>query len=153
MENPVFQLVYISRAVVPLDNAELDRLAQSAAFLNRRHHLTGLLLYDGARFIQALEGDEAAVTAIMERIANDPRHDSIAYVERRHVARRQFGGWAMDVRRVRDAQDAHAFLDDLRATLARVDDHRLVAAFIGFAVLGRPELRAHRSYPGVPGHP
>ncbi|WP_394647964.1 BLUF domain-containing protein [uncultured Sphingomonas sp.] len=148
MDDPVFQLVYQSRATRPLDNVELDRLALSAATFNRQHHVTGLLLYDGSRFIQALEGTHDAVTLAMNRIDVDPLHDSIAYVERRFVARRQFGGWAMDVRRVLDGESAQAFLADLRRTLATVEDHRLVAAFIGFALLGRPELRARRSPPG-----
>ncbi len=149
MADPVYQLVYISRATRPLDDPELTRLATAAARFNGGHDITGLLLHDGSRFIQALEGPQPAVEALMTRIARDPRHDSIAYIERRTVAGRQFGGWAMDARRVRDAGGAQAFLDDLKRLLAPVDDHRLVAAFIGFAMLGRPELRTRRTPPGA----
>ncbi len=149
MADPVYQLVYISRATRPLDDAELARLATVAARINGGHDITGLLLYDGSRFIQALEGPQPPVDMLMARIARDPRHDSIAYIERRAVAARQFGGWAMDARRVRDAGGAQTFLDDLKRLLASVDDHRLVAAFIGFAMLGRPELRARRASRGA----
>ncbi|MEH3122342.1 MAG: BLUF domain-containing protein [Sphingomonas phyllosphaerae] len=149
MTDPVYQLVYISRATRPLDDAELARLASGAARFNDRYGITGLLLHDGSRFIQALEGPQPHIETLMARIARDPRHDSIAYVERRTVAARQFGGWAMDARRIRDAEGAQAFLDDLKQMLTAVDDHRLVAAFIGFAMLGRPELRAHRASPGA----
>lgn len=142
----VYQLVYVSRASRPLDDPELAGLAAEAARFNADHAITGLLLHDGWRFIQALEGQQSEVEALMARIENDPRHDSIAYIERRPVAARQFRGWAMDVRRVRDATGAQAFLDDLRDALADVDDIRLLAAFLGFAMLGRPELRAPRAH-------
>ena len=149
MADPVYQLVYISRATRPLDDPELARLATGASRFNGGHGITGLLLHDGSRFIQALEGPQPAVETLMAQIAHDQRHDSIAYVERRPVAAQQFGGWAMDARRVRDFGGAQAFLDDLKRMLTAVDDHRLVAAFIGFAMLGRPELRARRPLPGA----
>ncbi|KQN92773.1 hypothetical protein ASE95_08945 [Sphingomonas sp. Leaf231] len=144
MVGPIFQLVYISRAVRPFEDAELEELSRVATTSNTRLDITGLLLHDGRRFIQALEGDFAAVDATMARIARDPRHESIAFVERVHVPRRQFGGWAMDTRRVGDTTDTDAFLTDLERTLRDVDDRRLVAAFIGFVMLGRPHLRALR---------
>ena len=147
MPQSVYQLVYISRATRPLDDAELGRLAIDAKRFNDGHAITGLLLHDGGRFIQALEGRRVNVETVMERIARDRRHDSIAYVEQRPVSARQFGSWGMDVRRVHDMQGAQAFLSDLKETLAPVDDHRLVAAFIGFAMLGRPGMRARRTHP------
>ena len=146
MPKSVYQLVYISRATRPLDDAELGRLATDAKRFNDGHAITGLLLHDGGRFIQALEGRRVSVETVMERIMRDRRHDSIAYVERRPVPTRQFGGWSMDVRRIHDRQGAQTFLTDLKQTLAPVDDHRLVAAFIGFAMLGRPGLRARRAH-------
>lgn len=152
MAEAIFQLVYISRATAPLDDGALEDLAQQAALANAAAAITGLLLHDGSRFIQALEGDAGAVDATMARIARDPRHVSIAFVERAFVPARQFGDWAMDVRRVHDAQGTRAFLADLKRTLRPVDNHRLVAAFIGFAMLGHPGLRARGTPPGTTGH-
>ncbi len=152
MAEAILQLVYISRASAPLDDAALEELAQGAAMANADNAITGLLLHDGSRFIQALEGDANAVDATMARIARDARHASIAYVERAFVPIRQFGDWAMDVRRVNDAQGTRAFLADLKRTLRPVDNHRLVAAFIGFAMLGHPGLRARGTPPGVAGY-
>lgn len=147
MPRSVYQLVYISRATRPLDDAELQRLAIGAKRFNDGHDITGLLLHDGGRFIQALEGRRMYVETAMERIVRDRRHDSIAYVERRPVSVRQFGTWGMDVRRIHDRHGTQTFLTHLKQTLAPVDDHRLVAAFIGFAMLGRPGMRARRPHP------
>ncbi|MBB3347452.1 BLUF domain-containing protein [Sphingomonas sp. BK069] len=77
----------------------------------------------------------------MVRIARDPRHHAIGYVSDGPVAARQFGEWAMDYRRVDDIPAAADFLATVKRALAGVEDPGLLAAFIGFAVIGRGERR------------
>ncbi|TCP35938.1 BLUF domain-containing protein [Sphingomonas sp. BK235] len=139
MADALHQIVYLSQAVAPLDAADTAALAQAAAERNRLLGVTGLLLHDGARFIQALEGDPAAVRALMARIARDPRHYAIAYIADAPVTTRQFGDWAMDYHTLDDSDDD--FVAEVKRALAGVDDAALLAAFIGFAVLGRSERR------------
>lgn len=139
MADALHQIVYLSQAVAPLDAADTAALAQAAAERNRLLGVTGLLLHDGARFIQALEGDPAAVRALMARITRDPRHYAIAYIADAPVAVRQFGDWAMDYHTLDDSDDD--FVAEVKRSLAGVDDAALLAAFIGFAVLGRGERR------------
>lgn len=144
MRSNIYQIVYQSRATAPLDDAAAARLGRVAYDFNSALGVTGLLLYDGARFIQALEGDEAAVAEIMKRIERDTRHDSLTYVQRGMVDARQFGDWAMDFRRVDDVAGARAFIEGVKRAMTSVQDTRLIAAFIGFAVLGRPDVRHSR---------
>ncbi len=42
--------------------------------------ITGALLFDGERFCQLIEGAEAEVQSLMQRIAHDPRHTGVAIV-------------------------------------------------------------------------
>jgi hypothetical protein len=135
------QIVYISRATAPLSDDAAAALCRAAAERNRGAGITGLLLHDGARFIQAIEGDEAALRALMARITRDPRHHAIGFVSDSPVAARQFGDWGMDYRRVDDIPAAADFLTTVKRALAGVDDPGLLAAFIGFAVIGRGERR------------
>lgn len=144
MPDSIHRLVYTSRALGPLDDDDLARLERAAAATNAQHDVTGLLLHDGVRFIQALEGSIDAVQHIMGLIVDDPRHNSIAYSYRGTASQRQFPNWAMAVRRIHDTASARLFLDEMKHALVPVKDHRLLAMFIGFAVLGRPELRAER---------
>lgn len=41
---------------------------------NARDNVSGLLFFNGKRFLQALEGDDAMVDATYARIQRDPRH-------------------------------------------------------------------------------
>lgn len=141
MAAALHQIVYISRATAPLCDDAAAALCRAAAERNRVAGITGLLLHDGTGFIQAIEGEEAALRALMVRIARDPRHHAIGYVSDGPVAARQFGEWAMDYRRVDDVPAGTDFLTAVKRALAGVEDPGLLAAFIGFAVIGRGERR------------
>lgn len=135
----VYQIVYLSRARYALDEAQVVELATLAAGRNQLVGVTGLLLYDGARFIQALEGPQDAVIATMERIVSDDRHDMIRYFNRGSSNDRQFGDWSMDFKRAPGGCCSTEFLDRVKEDVNSVRDPHLRAAFIGFAALG-----AHR---------
>ncbi len=90
------QLVYIStvhRAVATtIDPATI--LAASRRN-NARDGITGLLFFNGKRFLQAIEGEEAAVATTFARIQADGRHYGLVVLSNREVAAREFGEWAM----------------------------------------------------------
>ena len=93
-------LVYQSYATVPVGEAELTRLlAQSRAY-NATHGITGLLLYNDGRFVQLLEGSEAAVRAVFARIIRDPRHAGVVALADGPAAHRLFTEWSMAFRAV-----------------------------------------------------
>jgi len=90
------QLLYIStvhRAVAAtIDPAAI--LTASRAN-NARDRITGLLFFNGKRFLQALEGEEAIVDTTFRRIQQDGRHYGLVVLSNREVAVREFGEWAM----------------------------------------------------------
>jgi hypothetical protein len=92
----VRQLLYIStvhRAIAAtIDPAAI--LSASRAN-NARDRITGLLFFNGKRFLQALEGEEAAVDTTFRRIQQDTRHYGLVLLSDRRVATREFGEWAM----------------------------------------------------------
>jgi len=98
-----FNLVYISKATKPMQDVENSLLLQQSRTWNEAHGLTGMLLYiegsflhfDGGRFIQALEGDEAEVRAIFEKIQLDNRHFDITRLHESTTAKRNFADWSM----------------------------------------------------------
>ncbi|MGY3089413.1 hypothetical protein ACVWYF_002461 [Hymenobacter sp. UYAg731] len=72
----LYQLIYQSQAMVPFEAPELLALQQQAEAYNQAHGITGALLHttDG-RFLELLEGDEAAVRHLYyHHILRDPRH-------------------------------------------------------------------------------
>lgn len=57
--------------------------------------VTGALLFSDMYFLQALEGEEAAVRATVARILGDDRHRKVAIIAEDTVSDRRFGPWTM----------------------------------------------------------
>ena len=99
---------------------------------NVRDGLSGLLLFDGVRFLLILEGEANAVTATLERVRKDKRHLGLVLLAEKRIERAQFGSWAMLCR------DAHAPINDLQDALRpylRDADRTTRALFESFAAL------------------
>ena len=57
--------------------------------------ITGVLCLSGGIFLQVLEGGRAAVSALYNRIAADPRHRDVCLLSFAEIGERHFAGWAM----------------------------------------------------------
>jgi len=128
-------IIYISRAKQNFTSGDLADLRDLADAGNRSEDITGLLLSDGTRFIQALEGDAAAVQAVMDRIAKDSRHDNISYFRPITTNCRQFRKWTTEYLAERDLGEERGFLDRVMRHVAYVECDSIKAVFIGFAAL------------------
>jgi len=128
-------IIYISRAKQNFTSSDLADLRDLADARNRSEDITGLLLFDGTRFIQALEGDAAAVQAVMNRIAKDPRHDNISYFRPITTDFRQFKNWTTEYQNAKDLCDGRKFIDRVMKHVVDVKCDSIKAAFIGFAAL------------------
>lgn len=67
----MFRLLYISTARKVIDAVALQSILKSARIANRSKGLTGLLVYDGHRFLQYLEG-ETLSAGFMQRLKPIP---------------------------------------------------------------------------------
>ncbi|MDM7942035.1 MAG: BLUF domain-containing protein [Hydrogenophaga sp.] len=88
-------LVYRSRCVTPLDEAELRQLVESALQRNRVESITGLLIYDGGRFLQWLEGPAEGVDRVWQSIRADRRHTDVEILGHMPSTVRCFPDWGM----------------------------------------------------------
>lgn len=91
----VFFLVYVSAAVTWFSEAELRALLRGARRHNEQAGITGLLLYKDGNFMQALEGEEAAVLGLYARLQSDRRHRGVLTLDSGHAEARQFPDWSM----------------------------------------------------------
>ena len=98
----MYALVYVSTAVRPFSEAELERLLRTSRANNARLGITGMLLHEGRTFIQQLEGEEAVVRALFATIRADARHRDVLEVSAGPAARR-FADWSMGYCDVNDA--------------------------------------------------
>lgn len=90
----MFQLFYVSRATRTYNSAAIQHILQMARYKNRKLDITGCLLYSGRCFAQVLEGTEAAVRPLAERIASDPRHADVRVLMESHRVEREYGDWS-----------------------------------------------------------
>ncbi|GGK91000.1 hypothetical protein JOE58_000624 [Curtobacterium luteum] len=118
-DGPLLSLVYASRAVVGFDLDDLDELLAHARTANESAGITGLLLFKDHRFLQLLEGPEAAVRDKMTYITEDPRHDDVTVLLEEQVPERQFPGWTMGYATEDTLQ--HADLPGYRTTFDDID--------------------------------
>ena len=102
----MLQVTYISTARPELPVSAVDEILAASRRNNGSAGLTGLLLYDGYRFLQALEGEPALVSKTFDRIKADPRHRAVVMLSSRDITERAFGQWSMAAQRVAIASGA-----------------------------------------------
>lgn len=99
-------IVYMSRAVVPFDDAALAELLREARLRNEALGVSGILLAKDGRFMQLLEGPAFSVDDRFGVIAKDPRHSEVKSLIREDIERRRFDGWSMAYHSLDDAEVA-----------------------------------------------
>lgn len=102
--------------VMPTAVSDIVRVARAN---NPRLDITGLLVFDGWRFYQYLEGSETAVKGLASKIADDERHINFTVKhEGNFPGPRRFDKWGMAYALMED-QDEMERLEQLRGPSAR----------------------------------
>jgi hypothetical protein len=91
----MIHIVYLSRAVHPLSDHELQALLAECRDNNVRHDVTGLLFYSHGNIAQLIEGEADVLHSLFEKIARDGRHSHVRKLVDKPIAARSFAGWAM----------------------------------------------------------
>jgi hypothetical protein len=88
-------LIYTSRAQTNIQSSEVADIIAASRINNPLDGITGLLIFNGAGFLQIIEGSEAAVDDLTERLRRDPRHSDMRIHQDLLIAERIFPGWSM----------------------------------------------------------
>lgn len=89
------RLTYASRAVDGLTPEALAALLKGSRANNLATGITGVLVHSDGIFLQVLEGGRNTVSALYNRIAQDPRHREVVLLGYEEILERRFSGWAM----------------------------------------------------------
>lgn len=130
-------IAYASRAVRSKISANLKTLCQESATYNHRVGITGLLVFDGVRYLQLIEGEYAAIRQLMDKIARDNRHEKIVYMFDEPIAERAFEQWDMACVGFRYISSSSQLLSEVKEKVRNVNDIHIKAFFIGFAALAK----------------
>ncbi len=89
------RLMYASRAVDLVAEAELVTILQQSKKNNPGVGVTGVLCFSAGIFLQVLEGGRNAVSALYNKIAADARHKDVVILRYEEIDERSFGSWSM----------------------------------------------------------
>jgi len=89
------ELVYTSVSQPHAHPDDVKDILTSSERNNLASSITGLLLYDGERYIQILEGDASNVDRLFETIKKDHRHDALELLHQGPITGRSFQEWRM----------------------------------------------------------
>ncbi|MDP4625566.1 MAG: BLUF domain-containing protein [Akkermansiaceae bacterium] len=99
-EYPIFRITYLSRPAWPFTDTDLDDIESKSVAANNSRDVTGLLIVNGDRILQILEGRESAVRELYTKIEADARHTITKLVSAMEDEERLLLTWSMVVRRV-----------------------------------------------------
>ncbi|MFT6389447.1 MAG: hypothetical protein ACJAUP_002840 [Cellvibrionaceae bacterium] len=91
----MIHLIYVCSASKEMTEDELLRLLEHARARNLKQNVTGMLLYAGGNFFQALEGEKSDVEEIYKAIESDERSKGHIVVEKEVINERTFSDWSM----------------------------------------------------------
>lgn len=94
-DGKLYSIVYHSAATPGFSSIDLSELLSESRVKNRMNGVTGMLLAENGRFLQALEGPEGTVRGLMTTIQGDPRHEHVRVLAEEQVRARRFPDWAM----------------------------------------------------------
>ena len=89
------ELIYTSLSYPATERSDVKSILASSERNNAAASISGLLLYDGGRFIQILEGEPAVVDKLYATITEDPRHHALELLHKGPIAERSFEDWRM----------------------------------------------------------
>ena len=91
----LIRLIYVSTAVGPQTGTMTHAILKTAQAWNKAHGITGVLCQDDGVFLQALEGERAAVTKLYARIYEDQRHSNVEMIHCECIVSRRYAHWSM----------------------------------------------------------
>ena len=91
----LFELIYTSESQAQNKARDVSDILASSERNNAVNSVTGLLLFDGERYIQILEGERASVGNLFTVISADPRHYNLELLHKGEIAGRSFETWCM----------------------------------------------------------
>jgi hypothetical protein len=91
------RLMYASRAAGSVSADQLAAILKKSKENNAGTGVTGVLCYcfNAGIFLQVLEGARGAVSALYNRIAQDPRHREVVLLSYEEIGERHFSSWPM----------------------------------------------------------
>lgn len=125
----LYETLYVSTIAPDAPISIIGEIASTARVFNESQGITGLLVFDGMRFCQQLEGERRKVMKLLERIQQDPRHVNVEILHHAPLAARRFRRFSLGYTTVDDVDvlgpleqlDGQVAMDAFLALVATLD--------------------------------
>lgn len=91
----MIHIAYLSRAVRPLSDHDLQHLLAQCRRDNTLNQVTGVLFYSHGNIAQLFEGEAEILEPLFERISLDGRHSHVRKLVHKPITTRSFADWSM----------------------------------------------------------
>lgn len=113
----LYEAIYVSTMASGLPITTVAAISSHSRLSNQEKNITGLLIFDGIRFCQQLEGAQEEVLRLVKTIQDDSRHTNMTVIHQGAFSTRRFGSFNMGYTTV-DDPDALARLEKLKGKAA-----------------------------------
>jgi Sensors of blue-light using FAD len=120
--NPLYEAIYVSTIAPGMAIRSVADIASRARIANQRQGITGLLIFDGLRFCEQLEGSQKQVLSLLEKIRHDPRHIKLELIHQGELASPRFKSFSLGYTTVEDP--------DVLERLEKLKGDAAVSAFV-----------------------
>jgi hypothetical protein len=135
----VYRIVYVSDAVRPMTDSDLEGILAGARTHNAGVGVSGLLVYAQQSFLQVLEGDPQAVEGAYERARASALHRNLRATSTHVSGGRRFPQWSMGFRHAAPGDVVEALLAPLVAE-GRLEHQEAAGILLArFSALSLPE--------------
>ncbi|MDA8453578.1 BLUF domain-containing protein [Acidovorax sp. GBBC 3334] len=126
LTSPLHEVLYVSTLAPGQPLGVIATIAAHARLSNTRQRITGLLVFDGQRFCQQLEGPREPLTTLLERIRSDARHTGMEVLHQGPLARRRFQRFSLAFSTLED--------EDALSRMEKMEGSSAMAAFEALAI-------------------
>lgn len=96
MQQGLHCFLYQSYFTPGMDISCVADIVKTARSFNKLHHITGMLVFDGLRFCQYIEGPAEPLQLLIGKIGQDPRHQRFTPKHQAALeGERRFSNWSM----------------------------------------------------------
>ncbi len=130
MNSHLYCILYHSQLAPNAPISCVADIVKTARGFNKEHDITGILVFDGQRFFQYLEGPKSAVLGLVAGITADPRHVEFRLQHQgERSEERMFRNWSMAYVLVDDSEpladldriEGPSAMDKLKALIPLLD--------------------------------
>ncbi|QDT45167.1 Blue light- and temperature-regulated antirepressor YcgF [Gimesia alba] len=142
----LYQLIYVSKSVVPMSKEGLNEILGVACRNNATQEITGVLVYDRGHFFQVLEGERDDVESVFSKIQKDNRHYQINRIISDTIKKRFFPNWNMGLYNMDDCKKIDFY--KLKRCMTSLHEKTTVSekrALAKYALRLFMELKKHRT--------